>query len=311
MSLVITDTSPDQLMEHWDKHSSVIVTKTFEESSTEQGFVPLEFKDRYVHMTGSSTEMIQSYQQTWTEKGNVELKPRVQRHAAWKVDMSFEPRKYSTRSYLAWAALPGSNPYDLPYESWILYMAMMQKLEDLEFNTIWKGREFGVIPGAANPAQDIADGLIYKADQAGIAGEAVPWVMPTLTVANAVSEIEAFVKGNLNTPTLRKKRQNLHCSLEVIDLYQNSYRASYGRDTHANEYNHVQISGTNVFLVPHAGLTGSEFMLMTGADRLFFGYDGAVSVTIEKYKRETLILFDGEFSVDFDFAPEVYYTESM
>lgn len=311
MSLVINDPTPEQIMSHWDQHSTRIINRTFERANSRSYMVPLEFKDRYVHHTGTSTEMVQSYQKTWTPKGTVTLKPRVQRHTAWKADLVFDARKYNSRNYLASVAQSGSNPYDMPYMDWIIQTILEQVLEDFELNVVWTGRDLGVIPGAPNPAADVANGLLYKIEQSIAAGEMVPVVTGAMTPGNAVTWVEGFVKGTLNTPTLRSQMHYLHMALDMVDMYQEAYRLAHGEYIHANEFNHLRVTGTNVTIVPHAGLNGHQRVTMTNSMNLFYGYDGDISFIIEREKRNTNVIVDGEFSVDYALAKEVYVNDQL
>lgn len=307
MALSINDTTtPAKILDHWAKYKDRIINRVFEERASAQYMRSEEFKDKLVHITGTSDEALQGYQVEWTEKGTHTITPRVQRHAAWKVDQSFEARKFTARSYWAHLAKTGSNPYDFPFLDWVIGNVLMKVIEDQELLVVWKGVYSAPVSGVPNNAIDTADGLLKKISDSITAGEIVPYVTGPIVLATSVDQIEDFVRGVLDTPTWRAKEMYLHCSLAIVDMYQKNYQQSYGSYIHANEYGHLKITGTNTTLVPHGGLAGSQRLVMTHPDNLVYGYDGEVSLKLQEDKRKILLMADGEFSVDYALAIEVF-----
>lgn len=283
-----------------------IMTRVMEETFLSKGISVIDFKDQYEHQTGDSTEVVQSYQDELTYKGSVSLSPRVQRHEPWKGDIKFNPRSHNAKAYESWAAQPGNNPYDLPYYGFIVQQLMKQVVEDIALSVLWKGINMGPIAGYANPSTDIANGFLELLYQDIITGKVIPYITGPLSNSNAVEVLEDFVKGNLDTDAKRARKHYLHCSLDIVDMYQKNYRSAYGTYIHANEFGHMRISGTNVDLVPHSGLVGSQRLIMSEQMNMYIGQDGAMSFIVENRARTTYFLLDGKFSVQYALPAEVY-----
>lgn len=303
------NTTPAKILDHWAKYKDRIIDRVYEERASQIYMAAEEFKDKLVHITGSSSEALQGYQVEWTEKGDNEITPRVQQHAAWKVDQSFEGRKYTSRSYFAHLARTGSDPYDYPFLDWVIASILKKVIEDQENLVVWTGVYSAPVPGVPNNAIDTADGLLKKIGDSITAGEIIAYVTGPIVLATAVDQIEDFVKGTLDTPTWRAKMMYCHCSQAIVDMYQKNYVDTYGGYIHANEYGDLTIPGTNVTLVPHAGLAGSQRLVMTHPDNLVYGHDGEVSLKLQEDKRKILLMADGEFSIDYALAREVFVND--
>lgn len=305
--LVTTDWNA--VRDYHAEHGSEIMTTIMEEAGELNGFTHIEFKDRFEHSIGESTEIVQSYQKAWTPKGTVSLKPRIQRHEAWKGDVEFAPRDHSTRAWEAHMARVGSDPYDLPYAAFIIEQLFRQIMEDITASMLWNGVYAGPTIGVSNNAQDVADGFLAYIAASVTASEIVPYATGALTNANAYSVIEDFVKAKLNTPTKRRQPFTLYCSQDILDMYQTSYRDNVGTYIHANDFNHVRIQGANVTIMPQAGLLGSQKLVLAQPKNMFIGYDGMTSFKVEEAKRELCFLIDGEFSVQYAIPQEVFVND--
>lgn len=303
---------PQMVLDAWTEYADQVIGDVIEEATARNSMTDMDFPDKMVHKTGSSTEMVQSYQSGIQKKGKVSVKPRTQRHSAWKVDLEFTPRDYTTRAYESYLVAKGSNPYDMPYAEFIARRVTEQVIEDFEKHRIFQGIDLGVIPDAPNPAQDGMNGLVYHVHQAAIAGEISLWSHAASTLATAADDLYAFVKGSLPTATWRRMAFSCHGSQASIDLFHDSYRENYGQYIHADEYGHMTIPGTNVKLVSQPGMAGNNGWFMTPATNLVWGYDGnSWNLEIEKAKREVLMLLDGDNSVDFISANQVKATTSF
>lgn len=283
----------DAIVDAYEVHGASIYRRLMKSFMSRAYFTEIDFNDVFIHHRGSSTSMVQSYQGEFTEGGEINLAARKQRHSAWKVDLKFEPRKYSTRSYLASVAQRGSNPSDLPYAEWIIETQLLQILEDHALGMMWTGRDRGVIDNAKNNVGDVADGMFYKIQKAQQAGEITPLISGPISKTQADTQLEDWVFNHLPSPDERMRPMQLHCAQKAVDYYRKSYRANQGTNIHANEFGHSKLDGTNIVLVPHSGFGNSDALIMTPFDNFFYGRDGEPNFKIQEHLRKLYFMWAG------------------
>jgi hypothetical protein len=258
--------------------------------------------DKLLLTADGSTEMVQPYQEAFTEKGTVSSPARKLDVEMYKIDMKVAPRQYAKNNYLAHLRQLRTNDpaYFVPYEQWVIDSMFKQMDHDIAMNLMWTGEKAAVVAGTAGASADVADGFLKIIADEVTATNITPITTAAMTNANAVTVIEAFVDGVLATPGMANRQFYLHVSQATKLKYQRSYRANFGANTHANEFGIVRVEGyENVQLVAEAGMT-DEGIVMASMGNLYVGMDGPPSLKIEEHLRSLYFMLDG--SIGFQFA---------
>ena len=174
---------------------------------------------------------------------------------------------------------------------------------------LWQGIGLGAIPGAPNNPVDIMDGFRQKVRNDIAAGDVIPYLTGLFDNTNALDGIRNFVKDNLETPGKRSKAHFAYCSLQTLDAYQENYEDAVGAYRHSDEaFGMVKVHGSNVSLIPQAGLQGSG-ILMARPDNLHVGFDGAPHIELEYSSRQLKIEIDWKVGVEYASPNELYCNE--
>jgi hypothetical protein len=220
---------------------------------------------------------------------------------AGKMDLDITPQTYYA-NYLARNRRAGAaNAYQMSFEEFLINEVIMEQVKrHLEKSTIWSG----VRNYATKTAVGIADGFLtlvtaQVADDTADFGAYVD--TGAITSSNAVDKLEEM---KLAIPAeLRMSPLKCFVSPVVYDYYCADYRASYGALPYNNQFNKTYLEGSEIELVPRAGMGTSQRVIITPKDNIYIGFDLASDlnqITIEKAKRVLNIMMD--FSIGMNFA---------
>lgn len=267
--------------------------------------------DKYIMPAEDTTEMLQPYQKAWTPKGQVSELGRPLTTDLYKIDLEEDPRKYAKDNYLIHLRQQRTNDpyYFVPYEQWVVDGILRRWAHDIAVSLMWTGSKAAVTPGTAGDAADVTDGYLATVDDLVTATTITPIATAAMTNANAVTVIEGFVDGILDTPAKAAATWYIHTSQATILKYQRSYRANFGANTHAAMFGIQKVEGyDNVYLVPEAGMP-TDALVMAKQGNLHVGDGGAPSFIIEKHKRMYYILVDGRIGFNFADVRELYVNQ--
>ena len=201
----------------------------------------------------------------------VDFKPRTLDVYKAKVDLSFCPQDFES-TYLGSQRRPGQNPgSDLPFEGYILEAVMRKHAEELEMAQ-W-GAVYDSTPDASDPLIELFNGYkkiiadeITATNLTPVAVSGGAW-----TLANVIPTLETMWDGLHDA--LKVSEVNVYCSYAIYKLYNQAYRADYGKYTDNVQGGRTKLDFANAYLTPVPGLTGSNRVIMTPAWNLHYGYD--------------------------------------
>lgn len=277
-------------------HKDEIYTETFVQPSY-SNMMMVDTKDRMLLPDAEENgSVLQSWQGGHQQKGETVMGGRELKMKKVKVDRRFLPGQFSVDHYNAFLYRTGNDPRDFPYERFVIQSIMNRMYHDVAMDVMWNGIEKGVIDGAPNNPTDVADGFKKHLRDMIAAGNLAPYLTGAITSANAVDKVRDFVKTNLNTTALRSQRFACYCSLDTLDNYQEGYETAYGANVRSDDpYALTRIHGTNAFLVPQDGLTGSELAL-SKPNNFHIGLDGAPYINLTLLHRYLYVEIDWKYA---------------
>ena len=174
-----------------------IHSRLMEPFGTMDAFSIVETEDTILRASNASySEVLQSFQKTFTPKGGVAFVPKTIALFNVKVDESFYPDDLKNQ----WLSFFTSNNLDRtewPFVRWFIEIYVMKQInKDLEMKAIYGGAYVAPTAGTANAAEQVMNG-IKKTINAAITAALNGPLLTGAPSADAVAwceQIEAFVK---------------------------------------------------------------------------------------------------------------------
>ena len=267
-----------------------------EEFGTAEAFRTVDSEDTILREANSGfTEVLQSFQKTFTPKGGVALAPKSIPLFNVKVDELFYPDDLKNQ----WAAFFTSDVLDRtqwPFVRWFIEEYVLKQIKvDLEKQAIYKGQYAAPTPGVPNDAIETMNGIKFLIDTAIADGGTVviPTGAPSATPATWAAQVEAFA-GSVDElywdqeMTLNMSRQN-------------ALKYSIGRRTKYNMY-YPQAPALatvedfpNITIVGRASMNGSNKIWMSPKVNSILAFKGGSNkdiVEVEKVDRQVKVYTD-------------------
>lgn len=219
-----------------------------------------------------------------------------------KVDLTIIPKELHQK-YLAWLFRSGQNPYEHPFEAFIMDYVMQKVAEDAE-TVRWKGVYAGGTAPAAGATNTtaIADGFLHIIADEITATNLTPIVTGAITATNAVASLEAVYQGA--DDRLKKPGGKMYVSPQVKEFYNSDYRTRFGGVNYnqAFEKRFLELSEGKVEIVAMHGLSGSQRVIYDPLGVMTIGTDllsDENSIITEREKRAINIMVDYVVGVQF------------
>lgn len=301
----------DAIQSYYLDHDEKVYQQVYENPNYDRGKTTLYVEDKVILQAENTTEMLQPYQEEFTEKGQVQRLGRNLTTELYKIDLKESPRKYAKNNYFAHLRRMQTNDpyYFIPYEGWVVEGILNRWSHDLATSVMWTGQKAAVTAGTAGAAADVVNGYLKIIADLVTATTITPITTAAMTNTNTVDVIEAFVDSILTTPGAANATWYIHTAKSTITKYQRSYRAQHGQNIHAANFGIQQVEGyDNVFLVPEAGMP-ADALVMAKEGNLHVGDGGPPSFIVEKHLRQYYILVDGRIGFEFADVRELYVNQ--
>jgi len=173
---------------------------------------------------------------------------------------------YFTQKYL----LPGAN-YDLGQTESVLAAMLSDSIPNVISkqveNLTWKGDT--TLTG---------DPLVFTNGFNKLTNALTPTSTGAITASNARTYIDGLVDaamadGDWAADITAVGRVYIMCGHDVVRKYSQQYRADFTAAPYNTEFNKFMVDGTNVMLIPCAGLTGTNVMYLVKNDVFVQGSD--------------------------------------
>lgn len=214
----------------------------------------------------------------------------------WQVDLKIVP----LREHRAWTARllrDGSDPYEYPFERFILEKVVMKVKETME-RIVWQAAyNSGTAAGAGlvNPLE-VCDGFKTLIAALITATTITPVATGAVTSANAVAKFEQVFDAF--PEEVKQGETKIFCSYNSMQNYWRNYRDTYPNDAQ-REFTRLTLDGSEgkCEIVQVPGLSGSGRLVGAPRGILQIGTDlvsDMERLIIEKEKRALNVMMDGK-----------------
>lgn len=220
----------------------------------------------------------------------------------WKIDLLLYPKALE-KTYLGLMNKKGSDPLQLPLESFIMQKIVAKAKENLRLQSIYQG----VYDAAGSTPIDVMDGLLIKLAIEADNGNIDPVVTGAITANNVVDKL-LLVYDNLGDPY---KQVPIDCPVnsQIFDWYVRKFTpvvngslATVTGPSSVAQMNRIQLTGTNCVLKREPGLGTSQAIIMTQKENKFYGTDSVQdieTIRVQEFNRSIKIMIDGKSGVEF------------
>lgn len=242
----------------------------------------------------------------WNAKKLGTFKNRFLDPKSGKVDIEFIPAEVY-KNYLNRNAVAGrKNQPQIPtFEQWLIEEYLPKRIAFLlERNTIWSG----IYNGSGTTSADICDGFL-KTILTAIGDDSIPAANiiecgtsnEAVTATNVLTHVQDLVDGIPDE--YKMVPMKLFVSPTIERWYMRKYQTTHGSLPYNTQFQKTFVDGTQVEIVPRAGMQSSQRMILTPETNAFIGMDKVDdlnALTFEFSKRKVYVMAD--FAIDVDFA---------
>jgi hypothetical protein len=190
-----------------------------------------------------------------------------------------------------------NDPWDLPFEAFIMDYINSKIKENLRLKAIWKGD----YNAAGTTPETTMDGFLTLIADEITATNITPIVTGAITSTNVVDKLELTYDGlgeaYKGVPTIMKVNP------QIYDWYNRKYRVDFGsnQDYKGMKSMRRPLDGTLCELVREPGLGTSQRVITSVKENFVYGVDSAngYSMDVQKFDRTLKILIDFKAGVNF------------
>jgi hypothetical protein len=250
----------------------------------------------------------------WNAKKLGTFKNRFLDPKAAKVDIEFVPAE-AFKNYLNRQSRTGrKNQPVMTFEQWLIETYLPERIAYLlERNTIWSG----VYNGSGTTSTAIADGFL-KHILTAIGDDSIPAANiiecgtsnEAVTATNVLTHFQDLVDGIPDEYKMVPLK--LFCSPTVARWYERKYQTTHGSLPYNTQFQKTFVDGTQVEIVPRAGMQSSTRLILTPETNFFLGFDRVddlAALTFETSKRKLLVMADFAFGCNFADPTQVFVND--
>jgi hypothetical protein len=280
---------------------------------TAGSLTPIPTNDTIIRMAETEVEeVIQPYQDDFTPKGGLTVKPFQLILQQLKVDQKFNPNKLMN-SWLGFLTSNSTDRTTWPFIKWFIEIYLVKKIqEDLEMSIIYTGEYAAPVAGTAGAASTSMDGIRKVLNDAITAGDITTIATGAFAAdeADFVTQIEEFIDG------IDEKYWHLGLELNMSHANVKKYRRGM-RKKYNIHYEAVEdlstVTDTNVKVLGRFSHKASDKIWMTPKENAILGLKGAENqgtFEIEKVDRSVKIYTDFWMGVGF-IQPSLVFTNDQ
>jgi hypothetical protein len=280
-----------------------LLLRPFEAFGSRDAFTNVPTNDTQVRYSDVTVgEILQPYQDAFTEKGSVTFKPvTIDLHPV-KVDQKFNPSSL-TYSWLGFLTNNNTDRTTWPFTRWFIEVYLLKQLfQDIEKKAIFKGVHVNPTAGTAGAAQDVIDGIRKQINDAITASAITPIATGALSTdpATFCTQIETFVKGipELFWETDMTINMSRVLALRFAEGKDAKYNTQYAKEDSlitVKNFPNIKIKG-------RASMFGSDKIWATPIENVVFltkGFANANGFELEKVDRTVKVWTDFHIGAGF------------
>lgn len=244
-------------------------------------------------------------------KEGAKFKDRIAKVRPCKVDLTFGPERIANlwKSYIGMISGGRIDPYKIPFEQFIFAKVVSKAKDNLQKKAVFKG----VYNKPGEDPSDTMDGLIRLIQKAGHSGEIpagnIVAATPAITDSNAVDVVKAVYNAILsNNEELAESPLVCLMSPKNYNHYNECYLQTYASSNYNTEFKKRTLNQENVELISEVGLSGTNHIIITPKENLFWLTDGQSmdNIIVEKEKRNIHLLMDFGACPDFAIGEYIF-----
>ena len=260
-------------------------------------------KDELVLTNLNISNLIKPFNQTFQPTADaLYYEPRILKVRAFKIDLQLFAKELH-KTWMAMMKRQGADPYNLPFEAYLMSKIVEQGKMEIEEITLFNG----VYNGSGTAPIDVTNGFVTLLDLEEDDGNLAGVDIAVISVSNAVQEFEKVV-DEIPTKYLSKE---LKCFVSSKNkrLYEQCYRNTHGALPYNKQFEKNYLDGTKIELVPCAGMPDTKFFIAPQTN-VIVGTDsrGDIdSLIVEREKRNINVMLDAVIGCQFRHLEEVWY----
>jgi hypothetical protein len=241
----------------------------------------------------------------------IKFKARIGKVRPCKVDLQFKPTQIANfwKSYLGKIARSTpESPYDVPFEAFLLDQIIKKAQENLRMKAVFKG----VYNAAGTTPADTMTGLLALV-AAAITDLSLPAAQistgAAITASNAVDEVRKVIDKVYQVPAYTNMPMIMLIAPENKWYYEQDYQATFGALPYNTSFDKPAIEGTNIRFQAEPGMSGSDRLIVTPEENLFWLVDDEQrqnTLEVEKALRNLNLMMDFNAAPDFGIAELIW-----
>ena len=243
-------------------------------------------------------EILQQYQDDFTSKGGLAVKPVMIPLFNAKIDIAFIPHKL-IKSWLGFLTNNDKTPENYPFIAWVVEQYLLkQNDEDLEMKAIYKGKFAEPVAGVAGSADKVMDGIETLLNTLINGGDMAAFEMGDLDSLSPTAFVTA-IEDNFVKQIPEKYRFNTELELSLNRTYLSKFRQGM-RDKYNVNYQQTEqltrlMDFENVSVEGRASMMGKKRIWTTPKYNLLLpvkGFSNKNGFDVQKQDRKVKFLTD-------------------
>lgn len=285
------------------QNMSDLLMRPFVPFGTREAFTNVPTEDTQLRWSDVTvSEVLQPYQDTFTEKGSVEFKPVKIDLQQVKIDQSFNPNSL-VYSWLGFLTSSKTDRTTWPFVRWFIEIYLMnQVMEDMEKKVIFYGDKVAVTPGTPGLAIEVMDGVkeLLKAKIAAGDTTAIGVGAPPADAADFVTYMETLAKSIDEIYWTKNIVFNMSRSNALLfkEGMQKKYNINYAQVAELQAIRNFE----NFRVAGRDSMRASNNVWGTPQENAVFatkGFGNANAFEVEKVDRKVKIYTDFHIGLDF------------
>lgn len=234
-----------------------------------------------------------------------DFKARIGKVRPCKADVSWSPTviKAMWQSYIGMIDGGKINPETIPFEAYLIAKVISKVKQELHYQAVFKG----VLNSAGTNPGDTMTGLVKLIADGSLPAGNIAAAPGTITAANAGDKLKAVL--DLVDDTYYDMPMVCLVAPKVARMYNEWYKTTTGSVPYNMEYKKTFLEGTMIEIVSEPGLSGTNHVIITPSENLFWLVDDEANmekVQVEKEKRNIHVMMDFNASPEFGIGELVW-----
>lgn len=235
---------------------------------------------------------------TFNAKKAGDFKARIGKVRPCKADVTWTPTviKAMWQSYIGQIDGGKIDPSKIPFEAYLIAKVISKVKNELHMSAVFKG----VLNSSGTAPADTMNGLVTLIANADLPSDNIADAPDPFDASNVGDQLKAVLE--LVDDTYYDMPMVCLVAPKVARFYNEWYKTTTGATPYNTEYKKTFLEGTMIEIVSEPGLSGTDHVIITPSENLFWLVDDSANmerVIVEKEKRNIHVM------MDFNASPEI------